>query len=86
MREDGVFLFFSDDQFMLRPLIGTMNLAYGAGASLVGAFSAPLDEGELAMAGLKGMLFSLPELAFWNIRKGTFSEFTLADIAVQLHE
>lgn len=86
VREDGVFLFFSDDQFMLRPLIGTMNLAYGAGVTLVGSFSAPLDEGELAMAGLKGMLFSLPELAFWNIRKGTFSEFTLADIAVQLHE
>ena len=86
MREDGVFLFFSDDQFMLRPLIGTMNLAYGAGASLVGAFSAPLDEGELAMGGLKGMVFSLPELAFWNIRKGTFSEFALADMAVQPHE
>ena len=85
-REDGAFLLFSDNQFTLRPLIGGINFAYGAGTAVIGTMSAPIDGGSLVMAGLKGMLFSLPELAFWNIRKGTFSEFTLpAEIAAQPH-
>jgi hypothetical protein len=35
----------------------------------------PLDRGELLTSGLKGAFFSLPELAFFNIRKGSFPDF-----------
>lgn len=32
----------------------------------------PLDRGVTLLAGLRGVLYSVPELAFVNIRKGTF--------------
>jgi len=35
----------------------------------------PVDHGNMLMVGLRGALFSLPELAFFNIRKGSFPEF-----------
>jgi hypothetical protein len=69
--EDEVFLFFSNGSTLLRPLLGTANVAFGAGGILAGAFSAPFDGGTLFAAGARGILYSLPELAFVNIRKGT---------------
>ena len=68
---DSPFLFFSDQAPALRPLFGLANLAVGAGASLVGLASAPFDAGTRLEAGLRGMLWSLPELAFVSVRKGT---------------
>jgi len=70
--KDSFFLFFTDDAAWLRPLYGALNLASGIGAASVGLFLAPLDGGEALSAGARGALFSLPELAFFNIRKGTF--------------
>jgi hypothetical protein len=32
----------------------------------------PADGGETLWAGLRGVVFSLPELVFQNIRKGSF--------------
>jgi hypothetical protein len=69
--EDDVFLFFSNGTTLLRPLWGTANVAFGVGGILAGAFSAPFDRGTLFAAGARGILYSLPELAFVNIRKGT---------------
>ena len=66
------FLFFTDDQVVPRPLFGAMNLLTGLGASAVGVAMLPVDGGETLWAGLRGALFSLPELVFHNIRKGTF--------------
>jgi hypothetical protein len=37
----------------------------------VGLASAPFDAGRRLEAGLRGMLWSLPELAFVSVRKGT---------------
>jgi hypothetical protein len=76
--KDSFFLFFTDDAGLLRPLYGALNLASGIGAASVGLFLAPLDGGEALSAGARGALFSLPELAFFNIRKGTF-EFVPQD-------
>src|SRR5262249_39722201 len=42
------------------------------GASAVGLVALPVDGGATLWAGLKGALFSLPELFFQNIRKGSF--------------
>jgi len=68
---DGFFLFFTDDAPPLRPLLGAANLVAAAGESLLGIARLPFDRGATLRDGLAGALYSLPELAFANIRKGT---------------
>lgn len=75
--EDGVFLFFTDESLWSRPLLGTANLGAGMSMMALGLFGLPIDEGRLLMAGARGVLFSLPEIALWNIRKGSYTEATL---------
>jgi hypothetical protein len=77
--DDSVFLFFTEGRPLARPLFGTVNLGVGLGATLAGMATLPLDRGHLAWGGLRGTLFSLPELAFVNIRKGTYDRFAAAD-------
>jgi hypothetical protein len=71
--DDSTFVFFTDGAVGPRPLLGLVNLAAGLGAGAAGLVTLPLDRGELLGAGLRGALFSLPELAFFNIRKGSFT-------------
>jgi len=68
---DSYFVFFTDGRSATRPLLGLANLTAALGMSVVGAVQAPFDRGHNLKAGLKGALFSLPELGFQNIRKGT---------------
>jgi hypothetical protein len=69
---DSAFLFFTDDVVPpIRPLLGAVNVVAGIGVSAAGLFALPVDGGDLLRAGLKGVLFSLPELIFFNIRKGS---------------
>ena len=70
---DTPFLFFTDDVIWIRPVYGAINGAYGLIAAALGIFTLPLDGGDLSLAGLKGTLYSLPELFFFNIRKGSFN-------------
>lgn len=65
------FVFFTDDHWPLRPLLGAVNLGAALARSGVGVLQLPLDRGRGLRAGLEGALFSLPELFFANIRKGT---------------
>jgi hypothetical protein len=71
-REDAAFLFFTQDQIWPRPLLGSFNLAIAGGQGLYGFFSWPWDDGDNLRKGLKGIVVSLPELLFFNIRKGSF--------------
>jgi len=71
-RDDSAFLFFTDDVLLLRPLLGAANLGVGMGASVLGILQAPLDRGAALQAGLRGVLWSVPELFFVNVRKGSF--------------
>jgi hypothetical protein len=71
--EDTPFLFFTDDVVWIRPVYGALNSAYGLIAAALGVFTLPMDGGDLSLAGLKGALYSLPELFFFNIRKGSFN-------------
>ncbi len=71
-RDDSTFLFFTDDAPVLRPLLGAANLGVGVGASLVGLARAPFDRGAALEAGLRGVLWSVPELVFVNVRKGSY--------------
>jgi hypothetical protein len=71
-RQDSLLLFYTDDAPLLRPALGVANLATGVGAAAAGLALAPFDRGDTLVAGLRGVLFSLPELAFVGIRKGSF--------------
>ncbi len=69
---DSIFLFFTDDVFAPRPVYGALNLLAGIGAAFAGIPMLPFDGGRLFSAGARGALWSLPELAFANVRKGSF--------------
>ncbi len=73
MEGDTPFLFFTDNVTWIRPVYGALNTAYGMLAAGAGIFSLPMDGGGLISRGLKGALYSLPELFFCNIRKGSFN-------------
>lgn len=72
--QDSYFVFFTDrgdGAILLRPLFGAVNLVAASFESLWGLARLPVDRGETLLSGLGGALVSLPELAFWNIRKGS---------------
>jgi hypothetical protein len=73
---DSAFLMFTEHAFWTRPLLGTLNLGYALATTSAGLITAPTDDGVLLKEGLFGMLFSIPELGLWNIRKGTFNEMS----------
>ena len=79
---DSFFLFFTDDTLLLRPLYGALNLVAAIGESTVGLLRAPFDRGRVLKRGLRGALVSLPELFFWNIRKGS-NEFVPPGLALE---
>lgn len=69
--QDSFFIFFTDGNALVRPALGLVNLTAALGATLVGAVRWPFDGGKSVKAGARGALFSLPELGFGNIRKGS---------------
>lgn len=79
---DSRFLFFSDRAPPLRPLFGAANLAAGAGEAFVGLLRAPFDGGGRLASGLRGMFWSVPELFFFSVRKGTNEYVDPAWIAI----
>ena len=70
--DDAFFVFFTDDSLALRPVFGLFNTAAGIGQSLLGFLSWPFDSGRNLKAGTTGILMSLPELLFFNMRKGSY--------------
>jgi len=70
--DDSFFVLFTDDVVPLRPLFGTVNLAAALGAVAAGLPLLPVDHGHTLWSGVRGALFSLPELAFVSLRKGSF--------------
>jgi hypothetical protein len=70
--DDSLFLFFTDDAVGPRPLFGAANLLVGVGASVVGLATLPIDRGDTLLAGVRGAFWSLPELVFMNVRKGSY--------------
>ena len=70
--DDAFFVFFTDDNLVLRPFFGLFNTVAGIGQSVVGFFSWPFDSGRNLESGATGILMSLPELFFFNMRKGSY--------------
>jgi hypothetical protein len=57
---------------VLRPIFGAFNTVAGIGQSLLGFLSWPYDAGRNLKSGATGILMSLPELVFLNMRKGSY--------------
>jgi hypothetical protein len=70
--DDAWFVFFTDSHVWLRPLFGVFNTTAGVEQSIVGLFSWPLDSGSNLKAGATGILMSVPEMLFFNMRKGSY--------------
>ena len=70
--DDAFFVFFTDDHLVLRPVFGLFNTAAGIGQSVFGFLSWPFDAGKNLESGATGVLMSLPELLFFNMRKGSY--------------
>lgn len=67
---DDVFVFYTEDATVLRPLYGAINAGVGAGAMVAGLVTLLFDRGRLLTTGARSFAFSLPELAFMSVRKG----------------
>ena len=67
---EGFFLFFTDTSVPARPLLGALNLGAALVRSTLAVAELPFDGGRGLRSGLTGVLYSLPELLFQNIRKG----------------
>ena len=78
--DDSLFVFFTDDNVPLRPLFGAVNTGAGISQSLYGLFSWPWDAGKNLKSGATGILMSLPELAFFNMRKGSYKYLSFKPI------
>ncbi len=70
--DDAFFVFFTDEPILLRPFFGLFNTVAGIGQSVVGFLSWPIDSGKNLKSGVTGILMSLPELVFFNMRKGSY--------------
>lgn len=75
--DDALFVFFTDNNVLLRPLFGIVNTGAGIGQSVYGFFSWPMDSGKNLQSGATGILMSLPELFFFNMRKGSYRYLSL---------
>lgn len=69
---DTFFLFFSEESPHLRPAFGLANLAAGSAAAAAGIVLLPFDRGATLREAGTGIAFSVPELFFVNLRKGSF--------------
>lgn len=69
---DAAFAFFTQDAFWPRPLQGSVNLAVALGQTAYGLLAWPWTDGTALQRGLTGIAVSVPELLFFNIRKGSF--------------
>jgi hypothetical protein len=70
---DEAFLLFTDDVTWPRPLYAVANGAWALGATGAGLLTAPFDGSERLSRGLRGIVWSVPELFFMNVRKGSFA-------------
>ncbi|MBL8020808.1 MAG: hypothetical protein JNM27_14150 [Leptospirales bacterium] len=72
---DTYFLMFTDDVIFPRPLYGLVNLGYAIGQTVLGIGYLPWGT-ERINSSTRGILFSMPELVFFNIRKGSFDDLS----------
>ena len=69
---DSPFLFFTTEGVAMRPLAGAANLATAGLAGVAGLVAWPMDRGRLLQSAARGVVMSVPELFFFNVRKGSY--------------
>lgn len=74
--QDAAFLIFTDNNILLRPIFGSINLIAATTVSIYGSLALAFDSGKALKDGTMGILMSLPELAFFNIRKGSYKHLS----------
>nr|WP_275067085.1 hypothetical protein [Leptospira bandrabouensis] len=77
---DHPFLFFTEETVWNRPILGLANAVFGIGYTSMGVFTAPFDKGYRFSKGTEAVFYSLPELVFFNIRKGHFPFISAEEI------
>ena len=70
--QDSLFLFFTHDNVWSRPLLGVGNLLVSTGYNLYGSLMLPFDLGKTLRKSTMSIVMSLPDLVFFNIRKGSY--------------
>ena len=80
--DDSFFVFFTDNELLFRPLYGVVNTLAGLGQGMLGLFTWPYDEGAMLVSGGNGVLMSLPELLFINMRKGSFKYLPYSHLSI----
>jgi hypothetical protein len=80
--DDSFFVFFTDNELLFRPLYGAVNTLAGLGQGMLGLFTWPYDEGAMLSSGGNGILMSLPELLFINMRKGSFKYLPYSHLSI----
>ncbi|TGK96817.1 hypothetical protein EHQ30_09560 [Leptospira brenneri] len=83
---DHPFLFFTEENIWNRPIFGLANTVYGLGYTGMGILTAPVDRGEKFSKGTESVFYSLPELVFFNIRKGHFPYIAAEEIPEEYYE
>nr|WP_244242680.1 hypothetical protein [Leptospira bouyouniensis] len=83
---DHSFLFFTEESVWNRPLFGMANLMWGIGYTSVGIVKSPFDRGKDVSKGSETIFYSLPELFFFNIRKGHFPLISAEEIPEEYYE
>ncbi|MCG6151714.1 hypothetical protein [Leptospira bandrabouensis] len=77
---DHPFLFFTEEAVWNRPILGLANTVFGIGYTSIGVFTSPFDKGYRFSKGTETVFYSLPELVFFNIRKGHFPFISAEEI------
>ena len=70
---DSPFLLFTTGSWATRPLAGAINLSASLVAGVGGLGALPFDRGRLLGRATQGVVMSVPELFFFNVRKGSYS-------------
>ncbi|EOQ89269.1 hypothetical protein LEP1GSC202_1886 [Leptospira yanagawae serovar Saopaulo str. Sao Paulo = ATCC 700523] len=83
---DHSFLFFTEETIWNRPILGFANVIWGIGYTGMGIVKSPMDRGKSFVAGTETIFYSVPELFFFNIRKGHFPLITAEEIPKEYYE
>jgi hypothetical protein len=83
---DHSFLFFTEESVWSRPIFGMANAIWGLGYTGIGVLKSPMDKGKDFGKGTESIFYSLPELFFFNIRKGHFPFLTAEEIPEEYYE
>lgn len=83
---DHSFLFFTEESIWNRPILGLANVVWGLGYTGMGIVKSPMDRGKSFTKGTETIFYSLPELFFFNIRKGHFPLIAAEEVPEEYYE